>query len=323
MKISFIVTCYNHEKFILQALQSIESQSIRVDELIIADDCSSDGTVNIVKTFISSSKIPVIKFIENKLNMGISKNAHKAINAGTGDILIFQAGDDLSAENRASKTIECFENVPRLCAIYSSYSIIDENSTQIKTKLRKGEYSNPSYFIRKGAMIPPYGVAVRRLNVKAMPHPPEYLKNEDDFLGMYFILNGGIKICEEILYKYRVHKDSYSSWYNSDLNFIIYLKKFLSNQEVRIDNLRGWKQLFSNQYINSMTNDDHINFLKLSAQIERKIQIKNQIMNLRSVGFSKRICTALRNFDVLNAQEFLILILGISGIFFIRSMRKL
>ncbi len=322
MKISFIVTSYNHEKFILESLQSIEYQSTQVDELIIADDASTDDTAKIIKIFIACSKIPVIKFIENKVNLGITKNAKQAIKAGTGDILIFQAGDDLSTENRALKTIEYFQNYCQQNVIYSSYSIIDENSVQIKSVPRKGEFKDPLYFIKKGSLIPPYGVALRRAIVDAMPDPPGYLKNEDDFLGMYFIINGGIKICEDSLYKYRVHRSSLSAWYNIDLDFDVYLKLFLDNQENRMNNLRAWNELFINKYINSTFECDSEKLSNLSCLIERKIKIKDHIMHVKSINLHRRIRLVLMNINILNAQECLILILGKYGVKLIRYLRN-
>jgi glycosyltransferase involved in cell wall biosynthesis len=62
--ISFVVTSYNYEKYILKTLESIKAQTYRNFEIIIVDDCSNDNSCKIIEDFISENqdlKITLIK----------------------------------------------------------------------------------------------------------------------------------------------------------------------------------------------------------------------------------------------------------------------
>ena len=50
--VSFVVTSYNYEKYILETLESIKSQTYKNFEIIVVDDCSKDKSCDIVEDFI-------------------------------------------------------------------------------------------------------------------------------------------------------------------------------------------------------------------------------------------------------------------------------
>ena len=52
MKISVALCTYNGEKYILEQLESILSQTLLPDEIMVCDDCSSDRTVELIKSII-------------------------------------------------------------------------------------------------------------------------------------------------------------------------------------------------------------------------------------------------------------------------------
>ena len=65
--VSFVVTSYNYEKYILETLESIKSQTYKNFEIIVVDDCSKDKSCDIVEDFISNNqnlKITLIKMIK-------------------------------------------------------------------------------------------------------------------------------------------------------------------------------------------------------------------------------------------------------------------
>ena len=68
-QVSFIVTSYNYEKYILKTLESIKSQTYTNFEIIVVDDCSKDNSCEIIEQFISDNqdlKITLIKHEQNK-----------------------------------------------------------------------------------------------------------------------------------------------------------------------------------------------------------------------------------------------------------------
>lgn len=86
---SIIIPCYNCEHFISKCINSILSQNYSNYEIIVINNCSTDNTISIVKSF-KSKKIKIfdcnIKGVSNARNMGIEKS--------TGDYCIFVDSDD-------------------------------------------------------------------------------------------------------------------------------------------------------------------------------------------------------------------------------------
>jgi alpha-1,3-rhamnosyltransferase len=93
---SIILTTYNSAKFIVDALESVAQQSFTDFELIVTDDCSTDNTVEIVKTYLqnSTSLSNKTKVIEQEVNIGIAKNENSAISIAQGEWIHVLAGDD-------------------------------------------------------------------------------------------------------------------------------------------------------------------------------------------------------------------------------------
>ena len=85
MKIGVLVATYNGEKYIQRQLESIINQSIKVDEIIISDDESSDGTVDIINEIISNTKHIEIKLVVNRKIHGVVENFENAFNVDAAD----------------------------------------------------------------------------------------------------------------------------------------------------------------------------------------------------------------------------------------------
>ena len=94
--ISIIMSVYNEEIYLKEALQSIFNQTIEDYELIIVDDCSTDRTVEIIKSFND----PRIKLIINETNMGLTKNLNKALKLCRGDRKSTRLNSSHSGESR-------------------------------------------------------------------------------------------------------------------------------------------------------------------------------------------------------------------------------
>jgi glycosyltransferase involved in cell wall biosynthesis len=115
IKHSIIVICYNQENYIRKALDSVLCEQVKPYEIIIGDDCSTDGTIEILKEY--KSKYPeIINLILNKNNLGIFENLNNVTPKATGDIISFLAGDDWympSFLENMNKKIEEFMLNPR------------------------------------------------------------------------------------------------------------------------------------------------------------------------------------------------------------------
>ena len=94
MKTSVVLATFNGEKFLLTLLKSIKEQTIRVDEVIISDDQSTDSTVAIVRKYIADNQLFNWKVVVNKKNVGFKQNFLQAMRLATGDIIFPCDQDD-------------------------------------------------------------------------------------------------------------------------------------------------------------------------------------------------------------------------------------
>lgn len=103
--VSVCMITFNHEKFIAEAIEGILMQEVDFDvELLIADDCSTDRTQEIVKSFIDNHpKGNWIKFISHDQNKGMMSNFIWAITECKGDFIALCEGDDYWIESRKLK----------------------------------------------------------------------------------------------------------------------------------------------------------------------------------------------------------------------------
>lgn len=92
-KVSVIITTYNRKNFLIQAINSILSQDYSNIEIIVIDDCSTDGTDKVMKNqFIDKNKI---YYIQNKTNRGPGNNRREAFRLyGDGEYILFLDDDD-------------------------------------------------------------------------------------------------------------------------------------------------------------------------------------------------------------------------------------
>ncbi len=94
-KLSVLLVSYNHEKHIHQALQSIFRQVIDGPiELVIADDGSSDGTLDIIKEYEEKDSRFHFKYLDNTSNLGITRNYQRGFAACAGAYVAILEGDD-------------------------------------------------------------------------------------------------------------------------------------------------------------------------------------------------------------------------------------
>ena len=98
MKISVIMSVYNGEKHIEDAIESILNQTFRNFEFIIVDDASFDNSFKIIQKYATLDNR--IKIIRNLKNIGLTKSLNKTIKISNGDFIARQDVDDISLPNR-------------------------------------------------------------------------------------------------------------------------------------------------------------------------------------------------------------------------------
>jgi len=106
------IPVYNGEKFILDSLQSIANQTVKVDKIIICDNQSNDNTVGKINKFINDHKDYNIELFISKKNLGYIKNFKKCYELAKTDYLIILHVDDLLKTDTVEKQLNFFSDHP-------------------------------------------------------------------------------------------------------------------------------------------------------------------------------------------------------------------
>jgi len=176
MKVSLITVSYNSAKTIADTLKSVQSQTYNNIEYIVVDGKSTDGTVEIVKQFLDSTKDvsqDASQDLEKDASQGVvttflcerDKGIYDAMNKGlalaTGDIIGVLNSDDFYCSNDVIElVVRAFQENETDC-LYGDLNYVDPNDTnKIVRKWRSGGYlrkkflkgwmpPHPTFFVKK------------------------------------------------------------------------------------------------------------------------------------------------------------------------------
>ena len=130
MLISVIIPVYNREKTVKKAIESVLNQSYKDIEVLIVDDCSTDKSVEIVK----SIKDDRIKIITCEKNGGACKARNIGIEKAKGMIIAFHDSDDCWHEDKLKKSIEALER-EEADMVFSALNRTENNRCTIVPKI--------------------------------------------------------------------------------------------------------------------------------------------------------------------------------------------
>lgn len=106
-EISVIMSVYNGEDYLCEAVESVINQTFKNWELIIINDCSTDGTGKILADF--AAKDERVKVHTNEVNLRLPTSLNKAISLSKGKYIARMDADDICLPNRLQKQYEFME----------------------------------------------------------------------------------------------------------------------------------------------------------------------------------------------------------------------
>jgi glycosyltransferase involved in cell wall biosynthesis len=143
--VSVAMITYNHAPFIVQAIEGVLQQKTSFSfELIIGEDCSTDGAREIV--FKYQKKYPdIIQVVTSDKNVGAKGNGYRTIRACQGKYIAFCEGDDYwHHPYKLQKQADYMENHPDCGLVYSSYDMYYVKSRKrIKNYIKYKKWEMP------------------------------------------------------------------------------------------------------------------------------------------------------------------------------------
>lgn len=121
MLVSVIITVFNVEKYVEAALLSALNQTYKHLEIIVVDDCSTDGSYEIIKKYIDK-----IHYIRTTVNSGVLLATLEGIRQAKGEVFSFLDGDDVWAANKLEFVVDAFKNHPQAFFLSHDYQFIND-----------------------------------------------------------------------------------------------------------------------------------------------------------------------------------------------------
>jgi glycosyltransferase involved in cell wall biosynthesis len=176
MKVSIITVCYNSEKYIRSAIESVLNQTYKDIQYIVIDGMSNDNTISIVRSYESAFN-GRMRWVSEK-DKGIYDAMNKGILMSTGDLIAILNSDDIYIDNKIIEDVVEQLQKNDVDTIYGNIEFVEaENTGQIKriwksstfflNSFRKGWHPpHPAFFVKK-SVYNKYGVFDTSIDVSA------------------------------------------------------------------------------------------------------------------------------------------------------------
>ena len=204
--ISIIMNCYNSDKYLREAIDSIYAQTYDNWEIIFWDNCSSDQSASIAKSYDSKLKYFLAK---KKAPLGEARNL--ALKKAKGDYICFLDCDDLYLPNKLEVQLSAIKNTKAVLS-YSGWLKINESGHVIDKFILKNEYKNQFVNLLKSYKVNFQSLMIDRSYLaKNNIEFDENTKFSPDFnLVIKIAYDEPLLSISKPLVKYRVHRESMS-----------------------------------------------------------------------------------------------------------------
>ncbi len=164
-KISIVILTYNRVGLLPKAINSVVGQSFRNWEIIIIDDCSSDGTEKYARALALKDKR--IKYFRNEFNLGIARSRNRGVAFASGEYIAMLDSDDYWIDkDKLKKQANYLDGHPNVGLIGTAIRCEDESGKILKEDiyaisnkeirsriLLKNQFAQSSVLFRKQAYV--------------------------------------------------------------------------------------------------------------------------------------------------------------------------
>ena len=212
--VSIIMPAYNCMEYIAQSIRSVQNQTYRNWELIVADDNSTDGTVDTVRSIAADDNR--IQLLETDINLGPAAARNRAINAARGDYIAFLDSDDIWFPDKLRRQISFMEQTG-YDFTYTAYEKINERGDRLGVVISAPKSVNYSSMLYQGDPIGNLTVVYNAEKLGKFYVPD--IKKRNDYALWLKIMHDCDRAygLNEVLASYRVRAGSISSTRKSEL----------------------------------------------------------------------------------------------------------
>lgn len=210
-KVDILLATYNGEKYLKEQIESLLDQTYTNIQIIISDDCSTDGTRDILKSYENNEKIKVY-YQEN--NLGYVKNFEFLLKKVESDLYMLCDQDDFWKKEKVEKTVDKLQK-ENLDLVFGDLEVVDENLNLLYPSYNK--YMHLAHKIDKyykdyklqylyNCMTGCTMMSKKKFLDKILPLPTnsKYMIH-DYWIGLIVSLNGKVGYLDKPYILYRQH----------------------------------------------------------------------------------------------------------------------
>jgi glycosyltransferase involved in cell wall biosynthesis len=196
--VSVICLCYNHERFVAEAIQSVLDQTYDNVQLIVVDDASTDSSTTIIRDLVV--KHPFIETLLLTENLGNCRAFNRGLALARGEFVIDLATDDVMMPDRITQQVDLFSSLD------DSYGVVFTDATYIDEKggFLRDHYA---YLFKKGLL-------------QTIPQGDVYSR----IIAQYFICSPTMMVRKKVLdemhgYDETLSYEDFDFWIRSSRNY--------------------------------------------------------------------------------------------------------
>jgi glycosyltransferase involved in cell wall biosynthesis len=209
--VSVLLPTYKYARYLPQAIESILSQTYTDFELIISDDASEDGSIDVIRSYAERDER--IRWHVQSPNLGIGHNWNWCLERASGKYIKYVFGDDFLARRDAlSRLVELIESSPDIAIAASARIVVDEQSEPLEIWNhigRSGIFDGSetiNWSLRSNCnLIGEPSVVLFRKEFVARPFDPTFKQVLDWDFWIDLLQRGHLAYTEEPLCAFRTH----------------------------------------------------------------------------------------------------------------------
>lgn len=224
--VSILMTAYNREHFIAEAIGSVLASTYKNWELIICDDCSTDTTFKIAKAFASSDTR--IRLFKNDKNLGDYPNRNNAASKAKGEYIVIVDSDDIMFPDALVRWVNLM--LQKDCA----FGIFVNSSFTSPVVLEPTTSINRHFFKEPILMYGPIATIIKRNYFNGINGFPEkYGPANDMYYNLKAASGTNTLVFQFPLVDYRVHAgQEFNNKYSYLYNNFLYLRDALDELDL-------------------------------------------------------------------------------------------
>lgn len=215
--ISVLMSVYNAEKYVAEAIESILNQTFKNFEFIIINDASTDNSRNI----IASYNDPRIRLFDNEKNLHVARTCNRSISLARSNLLVRMDADDISVPDRLQIQFDFMQKNPHigLCGgWFEQFGAVTGISKRVTdhdmirfSMLYVMPIHHPTAIMRKDVIVN-----------NNIAYNPEYFAGEDHLFLIQIAEKTNVANIPKVLLKYRQHLNSTKDKLHEDLKYFLF-----------------------------------------------------------------------------------------------------